>query len=373
MRWLISAAVSLLLLVPGLAVARVPARFVGVTVDGPALAPTFDLGNETALMARSGVESVRMQFSWAGAQPYASWSAVPDAERGAFVDEGGIPTTYAALDRLVTLAAQRRLTVLPVVQYAPAWAARHPGLLGSPPSSPAPYAAFAGALVRRYGPAGSFWSTHPGIPRVPIRAWEIWNEPDLPYMWSDQPFDVDYLALLKASRKAIKAADPRAQVVLGGFANYSWRTLAYFYRLPGARAAFDAVSVHGYTRQAAGVVTILGRVRATMRRHGDAHKPMLATEVGWPASRGRTKSQFGVETTASGQAARIRTLLPLLARDRRALGLESLYVYTWIGQETSGAPEFQFAGLRRITATGQVQSKPALTAFRRAARALEAR
>jgi hypothetical protein len=371
MRRVLLAVVAVLLLVPAAALARVPARFVGVTVDGPALSSTFDLGAETSLMRKSGVESIRVQFSWAGAQPYANWDSVPPAERSAYVDEAGVPTRFDALDRVVIAAVQRRLTVFPVVQYSPAWAARHPGVFGSPPSSPATYAAFVGVLVRRYGPAGTFWASHPTLPRLPIRAWEIWNEPDLPFMWSDQPFDVDYVALLRATRTAIKAADPGGQAVLGGFANFSWRTLRYLYRVPGARKAFDAVSVHAYTRQPVGVITILHRVRAVMRRYGDARKPMYATEVGWPASVGKAKGGIGIETTARGQAARITDVLPLLAHNRRALRLSGFYIYTWIGQETTGASEFSYAGLRRMSASGRVTSKPALGAFSAAAHALE--
>jgi hypothetical protein len=293
------------------------------------------------------------------------------AERGAYVDEGGVPTSFDALDRLVTLTVQSGLTVLPVVQYAPGWAARHPGNPSSPPSSPSPYAAFVGALVRRYGPNGTFWSTHPNVRPIPIRAWQIWNEPDIPYQWSDQPFAVRYVALLKAAHAAIKAADPGAQVVLAGLTNYSWTDLRAIYRRPGARRAFDAVAVNTYTRKPSGVITVLRRVRAVMLRNRDRLKPMLATEVGWPASVGVTKSLYGYETTPAGQAARIGRLLPLLGLNRRALRLRAFYVYSWIGQEGPGRDEFNFSGLRRMDAAGNVTTKPALAAFRRAARALE--
>ncbi len=59
--------------------AAVPQGFVGVDIDGPMTLPTahVDLGHQFDLMVANGVESVRMAFSWAAAQPYASSADVP--------------------------------------------------------------------------------------------------------------------------------------------------------------------------------------------------------------------------------------------------------------------------------------------------------
>ena len=48
-----------------------------------------------------------------------------------------------------------------------------------------PYAAYARALVQRYGPDGSFWTGQHR--RQPIRQWQIWNEPNLMFFWP-RPF-----------------------------------------------------------------------------------------------------------------------------------------------------------------------------------------
>src|SRR2546421_520376 len=82
-------------------------------------------------------------------------------------------TAHTAIDNVVTAAAQRHLEVLPVVLVAPAWDARHPFQMASPPDRPQPYADFTGALVRRYGPNGSFWTEHPELVAQPIRFWQI--------------------------------------------------------------------------------------------------------------------------------------------------------------------------------------------------------
>jgi hypothetical protein len=372
MRRLLLAVLAALLLVPAGAAAKVPPGFVGVTADGPALDPDFALGTETALMKQSGVHSVRIQFGWSGAQPYANWSQVPADQRGSFVDEGGVPTDWSGMDRLVTLITQAGLTVLPVVQYAPPWDAARADDISTPPKTAGPYAAFLGALVRRYGPSGAFWTANPTLRPVPIRAWQVWNEPNIPYQWSVQPFARAYVKLLRAAHAAIKRADPAAQVILAGLTNYSWTDLRKVYRQRGARRAFDAVAVNTYTKSPKGVITILQRVRGVMRRYGDQRKPLYATEVGWPASVGVVKPLYGFETTPAGQASRIAKLIPLLGRDRRALRLRGFYLYSWIGIEGPGRDEFNFSGLRKTDANlDSVQSKPALGAFSRAAHALE--
>ena len=77
------------------------------------------------------------------------------------------------------------------------------------------WAAFMTAAVARYGPSGSFWSEHPGIPQRPIRSWQIWNEPNFKYFIA-RPNPAEYGKLVKISYTALKAADPGAQVVLAG-------------------------------------------------------------------------------------------------------------------------------------------------------------
>ena len=85
-----------------------------------------------------------------------------------------------------------------------------------PPTSPLAYTAYLTALIGRYGPHGSFWRDNPGLPRIPIRAWQIWNEPHLGYQWSTpgqaEDWAVRYALLLRLSHDAVKAADPGALV-----------------------------------------------------------------------------------------------------------------------------------------------------------------
>jgi len=120
--------------------------FLGVTAGAPLLAPGFALRPELALMARNGVQSLRVPFYWRAAQPYRSSADVPAAERRRFVAVGGVPTDFGATDPAVEAAARAGVSVLPVVLGSPPWAARHPALSNSAPAGTASYAAFARAL-----------------------------------------------------------------------------------------------------------------------------------------------------------------------------------------------------------------------------------
>jgi hypothetical protein len=349
---------------------RVPFGFLGAMADGPIAAPGFEPAGEVGAMVASGVESIRLVFHWTDAQPYRRIEDVPPAARPGYRVVDGVPTAFARFDPLVAAAAARGVRVLPVVTTAPDWAAKYPGRFASPPSGTAPYASFVRALVGRYGPRGSFWSENPAVPRRPIRAWQLWNEPNLRASWSDRRWPKPYVALLRAGRAALREADPGARTMLAGFANFSWRSLAAVYRVRGARRLFDEVAVHPYTGQVGGVKTILERVRRTMRRHGDRRKPIAVTELGWPSAKGKAEG-FGIETTERGQAARVRKALIMLARQRRRLGLSSVYWYTWIARERGSTSIFPYSALRRLEPDGTTVSKPALRAFRRTALSLE--
>jgi hypothetical protein len=328
---------------------------VGVMFDGPALSGTINLGRQLDQAVASGAESIRLVVDWSRVQPTADG-----------------PVSFADLDRVVAAAAARGLTLLPVVERTPRWDALRPGNAGSPPRDPAPFAALLAALVKRYGPSGSFWDAHPGTPRVPIRMWQIWNEPHFTSYWSEQPFAPGYVKLLATAHAAIKAADPGAKVVLAGLADFSWQYLAQIYRIPGAAGLFDVVALHPYTAQPRGVITIMQRARAVMNQHGDSAKPILATEITWPSSEGKAPPQFGVSTTEAGQAARLAAVVPLLEANRSTLGLMGFYWYTWLGDETPRPHPygFDFAGLEKYV-SGQITAKPALAVFRRSALRLE--
>ena len=279
------------------------------------------------------------------AEPYATCAEVPPADTGTFDCIGGVPINFQPTDKLVALAAKRGMTLLPVVFDAPSWAAKTvtPGDFPLPASDDL-YANFMTALVRRYGPHGSFWAANPRLRPVPIRMWQIWNEPSLELYWPIQPFADSYVALVHAAHDAIKQIDPGAKIVLAGMPNFVWDYVSQIYDVSGSKQFFDVVAVHPFTAEPAGVITILQRVRDVMDRAGDGSKPILATEVSFPSAQGKSSQHFGFETTEAGQASKLSQLLPMLAANRNKLHLLGFYHYTWLSRDIRGGKSFSFSG-----------------------------
>ena len=182
-----------------------------------------------------------------------------------------------------------------MVWTTPRWASQQPGrpdfAIWSPAST-SDYAAFLQQLIHRYGPRGDFWREHPRLPKRPIRAWQIWNEPSARYWWATPDYRSSYVALLKAAYPAVHAADRGAKVVMAGLASFlsgasgetstNWEDLDAFYR-NGVRGYFDVAAVHAFSYQVKDVIRTVANFRAVMRRNGDRRKPIYATEVSWPA------------------------------------------------------------------------------------------
>jgi hypothetical protein len=357
----------LVLASPAAASATVPRGFVGVMGDGPLFSPAVSLDREVDLMARAGVEALRVGFYWARAQPLAPGAAAPPG----WADVGGVPTSFAETDRVMAAAARRRIEVLPVVLLAPRWARRVPLETWSPPA-PATYASYAryvGALVARYRAGGSFWRERPQLSPVPIRSWQVWNEPNGPRFWTVQPGLAQYATLLRLARAAIKRADSRASVVLAGLTASSWTSLAKLYRL-GAGASVDMVALNPFSAEPRSVVRIVRRARKVMSRNGDGLKPLLVTETSWPSAKNRVVAPFGYEETEAGQARRLEEVLLALARERVRLRIRQVFWYTWMSLDRDPGYSFDWAGVRRLESTG-IATKPAYHSLRRVARALE--
>jgi hypothetical protein len=354
-------ALLLALLVPAAASARsVPHGFYGAVYDGPvtSAAPAVQ-DAQFGQMAQAGVESVRAVFSWADAQP----------------DEGG-PFDFTATDQLVALAARHGVSLLPVVIYTPEWARADLSTAASPPKHVSDYTAYLSALAERYGSAGTFWQEHPELPRRPLTYWQIWNEPHLRLYWNASHWQKGYAALLKASHRALREADPRARTVLSGLTGTSWDALASLYKLGKVRGSFDVAGLQTYTGTARHLLAAIHLFRRVLTRHGAGHMPLWLTEMGWPAARGKIKVpsyQRTIATNATGMARRLTAGYSLIARKRRArdVRVSRVYWYSWASPYTPspnpGVGIFRYAGLLRIHGTSFKQ-QPAFAAYRHSAR-----
>lgn len=360
---LIAAVLALLVTAPAADAAKrkVPSTFSGVNFDGGAETdPAAVQDAQMALMARSGVESVRTVFSWRDIQP---------AENG--------PFDFRATDAMVATAARHGISVLPVMLYAPTWARAFPRDGGSPPRTE-PYQGFLRASIARYGTGGSFWRENPAVPRKTIRYWQVWNEPHFEGFWdapkgSSYSFPKGYARLLSASNKTIHRADRNARTVTAGLFGASWELLARLYRSGGVRKGFDVVAVHVYSDRAANVLETVKRTNATMRRYKDTGNRVWVTETAFPASKGQAKPIRGQkQDTPKSMAKKLYDTYVLLARNAKRQRLARVYWYTWASSYQQTQPSnFDFAGLQKRTSAFSYRPQPALDAFRRVSQRLQ--
>jgi hypothetical protein len=371
LRCLLATALLLLALAaPAHGARQVPQGYIGTVADGVLTEHDARFESELDTMVGIGVESVRMVFDWREAQPYRTLADVPEERRPFMRDEGGVPTDWRMFDRYVENAARRRLSLLPVVLFAPPWAAKYQNSDASPPRSWPAYARFVAALAKRYGRDGAFWLERPDVPRVPIDWFQLWNEVHFREFWSDQPWERDYAKLLRGTYKAVKKAAPRAKILPAGFANKSWTYLAKLYRQK-TRGFFDAIALHPFTNAVDGVVEIIERGRATMARYGDRKLPLMVTELSWTSAKGKAAFTYGNERTEAGQAKVLRQGFERMAKERRRLRILRVYWYTWMTQDIHKTDPFGYAGVVRLENDGSMTQKPSFGVFRSTALKLE--
>ena len=357
------------------ATAAVPRHLIGMNVDGITLSPGIHLGYHLRAIREAGAGSVRWSIDWAALQPHRSWSEVPAGRRDDFTDVDGAPIDFRATDRLVAQASRARLRLLPVVNTAAPWASENAFAPFAPPADIAAFGRFAGVLAERYGSRGAFWKQHPDLPSLPLRTWQIWNEPaglegfgSPSIFWQSERDPLPtYMEMLAAARSELRKADPRSQVVLSGLFGRSWVSLEQLYRA-GARPLFDAVAIHPYTRYPRNVVRIVENVRRVMARWGDARKPMVLTEVSWPSDGRKGYSDFSV--TRAQQATLLTRTYTRLLRARARLKLRGVFWYTWMSAERSTYLWSDYAGIVTPAGNRRFSRKPAYFAFRKMAHRL---
>jgi len=273
-------------------------------------------------------------------------------------------------DDFVATAARNGISVLPILFDPPPFRSSSPasGARGGvyPPASNADFAAFAALLVRRYGPDGAFWRAHPELPQLPIRSWQIWNEPNIPQYWASGPKPAAYAELLKATAPAIKAVDPGAKVVTAGLNESELGIkLVPFLRgmyAAGAKDSFDVLGIHPYAPASDLVVDQVTRAVREIARNGDDARTLI-TELGW-ATGGPSKRALVVDESA--QAALIKSTIARLARLRGRLRLDGVFYFNWRDSSPEAGASDRW-GLHTGLLREDGSPKPALQALAQAA------
>ena len=242
---------------------------------------------DVQLVKNAGFEWVKQGVGWRDVEP----------TKGSY--------NWEPLDRIVQWCEEQELKLLLRVDHQPAWARNE--CAGDneqgPPSNLGNFADFLKALVSRY--------------RGKVKAYQIWNEPNLTREWCNQPPNAsEYVALLATAYQVIKAADPGAMVISAGLTStteISARARADVVYLremyeAGAKPYFDVLGVHGAGYKAppemdpaevardpaltnndpsseelkrAYCFRHVEDMRAIMVEYGDADKQIAILEMGW--------------------------------------------------------------------------------------------
>jgi hypothetical protein len=316
--------IAALALAPAAAAKPVTRDFVGITAEDIFAGDAGYRSQNLAAQSALGIGLIRQTFDWARIE----------------TAPGHYDLGYH--DEYVAAAAAHGITILPILFRTPDFhLGRRHARYACAPKSNASLAAFAEALVRRYGPNGTLWAERPGLPKLPIRSWQIWNEPNLAQYWCGRPNAKQYVGMLRTVGKAIKRADRRAHIVTAGLPPSLLKSAVplarYLDQMYKAKAAkyFDSLAINSYAKDQRELARLLGSVRALMNKRRDRGGRIWITELGW-GDKG-PKHRFVVGE--SGQAKRIAQSLAFVKAKRRQLGLRGIVYFSW-RDGTPYAPNF---------------------------------
>jgi hypothetical protein len=241
-------------------------------------------------MAATGIGTDRFLLDWAVVEPTQGSFNWPDRAIGALASHG--------------------VRLVPYLWGSPSWVA------DTPPRPPLDSASdeqawrdFLQAAVERYGPGGSYWDHDyeqqfgGDAKPLPIRSWQIWNEPNLEKYFAPKPSADEYGKLLEISHDVIKGQDPQARIVLAGMPGFgkpkAWDFLDSLYGIPGFKGNFDAAALHPYAPNVDELASEIEQFRAVMTSNGDGSKPLWLTELAWGAA---APDKFRLNKGLPGQA-----------------------------------------------------------------------
>jgi polysaccharide biosynthesis protein PslG len=340
-------------LVLGLRAGDQPTGRVGLSTH--LLATDEPLRPQLEAMRRGGITWIREDFAWERLEP----------RPGAFV--------WDRTDALMASAAHEGVDVLAILDYSAPWASSDPsGDTRHPPRDPSRFAAYARAVVDRYGEGGSFWDGD--APERPLRAVEVWNEPWGFFFWKPEPDPARYAELARATAEAVRDAGRDVQVLVPADllqVRSDGAIRPWFKELleadPSLPELVDGWTVHPYPSPRDAPPDAGGDSRFAVTRIAEIHRlavdagverPLWITELGWTTA---PESDEGV--TEEQQARYLGATLDL-ALGRWRDYVERTFVYTWSRSNGDpGDPEGHY-GIRRPDGS----LKPAWRAVTRRAR-----
>lgn len=235
----------------------------GPTAFGVSLSYGYDQIPERAfqLAAKAGIGWVRGVLNWNIVEP--------------------APGQYdwSTFDRIIGYARANGLTMVGGLGYATSWNTTAPPTepegrrLDYPPADLETWRRYVTNIVTRY--------------KDVVRAWEVWNEPDLGAFWNGT--SSQYAELLAVTYGSVKKADPTATVLLGGLSLAGRQSNPTFLEdiladpnYPAARY-FDVAAFHHYGSRSE-AQRRMEYVKSTLARFGAASKEIWITETGYTSN-----------------------------------------------------------------------------------------
>jgi hypothetical protein len=250
--------------------------------------------------------------------------------------------SWTETDRRMTALASHHIQWQPVLDYTPQWQQTVAGDDKSAPKSNDAYAQFAAAFAARYGPGGGFWPAHRDLPFLPVRSYEIWNEPNGTF-WTPQPDPAGYADLFVRAADAIHAQDPTATVMIGGLVDDGGNFLRSIFSLrPDIAGRADAVAYHPYAATVDGVMLSIDGLETTLAQLGQGSLPVHVNEVGW-----QTAGAPGTPLVMSdaARAANMTELVRRIAEARSSQNIAGFLPYTFWTPEQNVADGEDWYGL----------------------------
>ena len=269
----------------------------------------FGIGMNNLDAAHNLPQSLDVGISWTRT-PGLNWSKVEPSEGARNWNDPDVVT----LENDLKTAAQNNIDVVLIVQTTPIWAQKYAGSFCGPIKQDKldAFANFVHDAVARYS-----------APPYNVKYWEIWNEPDKEHAVSTETFGCwgepsdayfgggYYGEMLKTVYPKAKAANPQAQILVGGLLLdcspincpadkiTGDRNARFFFEgiMRTVNGAFDGVSFHGYdyfdqlnqyavakwgaawnTTGPVGIVKARS-LKATMSAYGQTGKFLINTET----------------------------------------------------------------------------------------------
>lgn len=243
----------------------------------------------------AGFQFIRQEFQWEDIEIHG---------KGDFVDRRNDPNgidAWVKYDHIVDLAEDNDMEIVARLSNPPSWSRSLPdeeiGTL-APPDDFVDFADFAAAVATRY--------------KNRIHLYQIWNEPNGNDEWGLQNVDPEaYTQLLCMAYDRIKAIDPEAIISAGALTptlamdGRNMNDLIFLQRMynAGAGECFDVMSAQGYGLWSGATdrrlrPTVINfphhlLLRDLMVRHGDGHKPIWISEMGWNVVPEGIEARFG--------------------------------------------------------------------------------